>query len=229
MLETAIDHEVLGAEKQRKERLARFTFLWLVSLIPRKSANLVMMSLKQAISDSADLELCIAGNGSEDARLKNIVCELDLESRVRFLGWIEKAEVNSLMEQVNAFLFTSVRDTSGNVVLEALSNSLMEQVNAFLFTSVRDTSGNVVLEALSRGLPVLALNNQGVLEMCDDEGVCLIQPEGIDDTIQAMAEGMKRLQKYSEYSKRIGEVGQKESSRSIDLGKLRSKDGFMVS
>ena len=201
MLETAIDHEVLGAEKQRKERLARFTFLWLVSLIPRKSANLVMMSLKQAISDSADLELCIAGNGSEDARLKNIVCELDLESRVRFLGWIEKAEVNSLMEQVNAFLFTSVRDTSGNVVLEALS----------------------------RGLPVLALNNQGVLEMCDDEGVCLIQPEGIDDTIQAMAEGMKRLQKYSEYSKRIGEVGQKESSRSIDLGKLRSKDGFMVS
>ena len=160
-----------------------------------------MMSLKQAISDSADLELCIAGNGSEDARLKNIVCELDLESRVRFLGWIEKAEVNSLMEQVNAFLFTSVRDTSGNVVLEALS----------------------------RGLPVLALNNQGVLEMCDDEGVCLIQPEGIDDTIQAMAEGMKRLQKYSEYSKRIGEVGQKESSRSIDLGKLRSKDGFMVS
>jgi len=201
MLETAIDHEVLGAEKQRKERLARFTFLWLVSLIPRKSANLVMMSLKQAISDSADLELCIAGNGSEDARLKNIVCELDLESRVRFLGWIEKAEVNSLTEQVNAFLFTSVRDTSGNVVLEALS----------------------------RGLPVLALNNQGVLEMCDDEGVCLIQPEGIDDTIQAMAEGMKRLQKYSEYSKRIGEVGQKESSRSIDLGKLRSKDGFMVS
>ena len=201
MLETAIDHEVLGAEKQRKERLARFTFLWLVSLIPRKSANLVMMSLKQAISDSADLELYIAGNGSEDARLKNIVCELDLESRVRFLGWIEKAEVNSLMEQVNAFLFTSVRDTSGNVVLEALS----------------------------RGLPVLALNNQGVLEMCDDEGVCLIQPEGIDDTIQAMAEGMKRLQKYSEYSKRIGEVGQKESSRSIDLGKLRSKDGFMVS
>jgi len=201
MLETAIDHEVLGAEKQRKERLARFTFLWLVSLIPRKSANLVMMSLKQAISDSADLELCIAGNGSEDARLKNIVCELDLESRVRFLGWIEKAEVNSLMEQVNAFLFTSVRDTSGNVVLEALS----------------------------RGLPVLALNHQGVLEMCDDEGVCLIQPEGIDDTIQAMAEGMKRLQKYSEYSKRIGEVGQKESSRSIDLGKLRSKDGFMVS
>jgi len=182
MLETAIGHEVLGAGKQRKERFPRFTFLWLGRLIPRKSANFGIMSLKQAISDGADLELCIAGNGSEDARLKNIVCELDLDSRVRILGRIEKAEVNSLTDQVNAFLFTSVRDTSGNVVLEALS----------------------------RGLPVLALNHQGVLEMCDDEGACLIQPEGIDDTIQAMAEGMKRLQKYSEYSKRIGEVGQKK-------------------
>lgn len=94
MLETVIDHEVLGAEKQRKERLSRFTFLWLGSLIPRKSANLGIMSLKQAISDGADLELCIAGNGGEDVRLKNIVCELDLESRVRCWESSHRSDTN---------------------------------------------------------------------------------------------------------------------------------------
>jgi glycosyltransferase involved in cell wall biosynthesis len=39
--------------------------------------------------------------------------------------------------------------------------------SVFLFTSLQDTSGNVVLEAMANGLPVVALNHQGVAEMMD--------------------------------------------------------------
>jgi glycosyltransferase involved in cell wall biosynthesis len=39
---------------------------------------------------------------------------------------------------------------------------LFESADAFIFTSLRDSFGSVVLEAMSYGLPVITLNHQGV-------------------------------------------------------------------
>ena len=41
--------------------------------------------------------------------------------------------------------------------------------NALAFTSLRDTSGNVVLEALAHGLPVICLDHQGVRDIVTPE------------------------------------------------------------
>jgi glycosyltransferase involved in cell wall biosynthesis len=38
----------------------------------------------------------------------------------------------------------------------------MERADLFCFTSLRDTSGNVVLEALAAGVPVVCFDHQGV-------------------------------------------------------------------
>ena len=41
--------------------------------------------------------------------------------------------------------------------------------DGFVFTSLRDTSGNVVLEAMAVGLPVIAFRHHGVAEMTTDQ------------------------------------------------------------
>ena len=187
MLETAVDRDVLIGNEGGEERLSRFTFLWLGGLIPRKAANLGILGLKEAIGNGADVELWIAGNGSEEERLKKLVSDEDLNERVQFLGRIEKAEVNALMDRANAFLFTSVRDTSGNVVLEAMS----------------------------RGLPVLALCHQGVQVMCDAESAYLVQPGRVEETIREIGVGMQKLQEDPALAARLCESGRKKVAREL--------------
>lgn len=184
MLETAVERDVLIENKRGEGRLPRFTFLWLGSLIPRKAANIGILALKEAIGNGADVELWIAGNGSEEKHLKKLVCDEGLSERVQFLGRIEKAEVNAMMDRVDAFLFTSVRDTSGNVVLEAMS----------------------------RGLPVLALCHQGVREMCDAESAYLVPPGSVEETIRGIGVGMQKLQEDPVLAKRLSENGKKKIS-----------------
>lgn len=184
MLETAVEREVVVEKARGGDRLPRFTFLWLGSLIPRKAANIGILALKESVENGADVELWIAGNGSEKEHLKKLVRDEGLSERVQFLGRIEKAEVNALMDRVDAFLFTSVRDTSGNVVLEAMS----------------------------RGLPVLALCHQGVREMCDNESAYLVPPGNVEDTIREIGMGMKKLQEDPAFAKELSENGKKKIS-----------------
>lgn len=187
MLETAVDRDVLIGNEGGEERLPRFTFLWLGGLIPRKAANLGILGLKEAIRNGADVELWIAGNGSEEERLKKLVSDEDLNDRVQFLGRIDKAEVNALMDRADAFLFTSVRDTSGNVVLEAMS----------------------------RGLPVLALCHQGVQVMCDAESAYLVQPGRVEETIREIGVGMQKFQEDPALATRLCESGRKKVAREL--------------
>ena len=44
----------------------------------------------------------------------------------------------------------------------------MQSAELFCFTSLRDTSGNVVLEALAAGVPVVCFDHQGAGDMVSD-------------------------------------------------------------
>ncbi len=56
----------------------------------------------------------------------------------------------------------------GHVPFESV-NSFYREADIFIFTSLRDTSGNVILEALREGVPVVCLDHQGAGDIvnCD--------------------------------------------------------------
>ena len=179
MLETAIDEGALKKGNVSESQNPEFTFLWLGGLIPRKAGNLAILALGKAIRNGARIHLWFAGSGSEEKKWKELVATEGLGEHVRFLGRIQKSEIDSLMDQVNALIFTSVRDTSGNVVLEAMS----------------------------RSLPVLALHHQGVREMCDDSCAVLVEPSSVEETIDGLAEGMMRLAENPDRAREMGLKG----------------------
>ena len=49
-----------------------------------------------------------------------------------------------------------------------MSNLFFES-DVFVFTSLRDTTGSVVLEALAAGVPVVAPDHQGVGDVVNDD------------------------------------------------------------
>ena len=184
MLETAIDSRDLVRREEPGADKVGFTFLWLGGIIPRKAGNLAILALNQALGESDQINLWFAGGGSEEANLRSLVSDLGLGERVSFLGRVRKSEVNSLMDAVDALVFTSVRDTSGNVVLEAMS----------------------------RSLPILAIRHQGVREMCDDSCAVLVEPGDVDETVAGFASGMVFLANNPSLAGQMGLNGQRRIS-----------------
>lgn len=65
----------------------------------------------------------IVGQGPEEARLKRLTRRLKIEDKVCFISWLTREELFSKMRQCDAFLFPSLRDGGGAVVVEAMASS----------------------------------------------------------------------------------------------------------
>lgn len=180
MLETAVD----PASISKQQRLPRpadalLRVLWLGQWEPRKAAVLALHALAIALEAAPDIRLIFAGSGPEESRMRTEAARLGISEQVDFLGRVPKAEVNALMD-----------------------NS-----DAFLFTSIRDTSGNVVLEAMSRALPVIAVWHQGVREICDPASALLVEPTTPEETARGLAACLVRLRQEEGLGERIGAAG----------------------
>jgi len=85
--------------------------------------------------------------------------------------------------------------------------SLFQSADAFLFTSLRDSSGSVVLEAMAQALPVITLNHQGVGALVPEEAGIKVPVTTPAATVEALAEAIRRLAISPEMRQRMGEVG----------------------
>lgn len=86
-------------------------------LSPEKGFDLLIEAVSRTIARSADLELWIAGEGPERARLESL--STATADRVKLLGF--RDDVRSLFEAFDIFALSSIREGLPNVVLEAMA------------------------------------------------------------------------------------------------------------
>ncbi len=106
------------------ERPARpdLTLLWAGRLHPRKGLVLALEALARATDVPA--RLLVAGDGPLRVQSERMASALGLASRVTFLGAVAWQRLPELFRRVDAFLFTSLRDTTGTVLFEAMAHAL---------------------------------------------------------------------------------------------------------
>jgi glycosyltransferase involved in cell wall biosynthesis len=85
--------------------------------VPLKGLALAL----RALTLLPEWRMTICGHGPDQRRLKRLAARLNVESRVRFVGWKPRAEVASLMRRTDVFVFPSLHDEGGFVVAEALA------------------------------------------------------------------------------------------------------------
>ena len=62
--------------------------------------------------------------GREKNNWKRKVLDYNLDQYIKIHGWVNHSKMNSIYKSNDVFIFPSLHDSSGNVLLEALSNSL---------------------------------------------------------------------------------------------------------
>lgn len=155
-LETAISAPVLNGEKVHN---SQWNILWVGQLESRKALQILIDAI--ALMKQKDPELysmttvTVIGTGPNEEELKNLCQNLEVEEKLKFTGPIPYTAVQQAYKSADLFAFTSVQDTSGNVLLEAMAN----------------------------GVPCIAFNHQGAREILSQGGGILINANCYKDAV----------------------------------------------
>lgn len=97
--------------------------LYVGRVVRAKGVRDAVRALAQ-LADLPGVTLDVVGEGDDRAACQREARQLGVAARVRFHGWLDRAGVASCYARADAFLFPSLREASGSVVIEALSHGL---------------------------------------------------------------------------------------------------------
>lgn len=176
ILETGINSSNLNTVKKSYNEKIRI--LWVGKLIYRKGLRLLIEAFIK-VKDKEKYEIIIVGDGDLEKKYINIVKENNLQDYFVFKGAISYEDTLKEYRNADIFIFTSLRDTSGNVVLEAMSNSLpiislnhhgaSDILNNECAIKIDICSKNQVIDDLSKAIELLG-NNSELREIKGKEG-----------------------------------------------------------
>ena len=130
----------------------------------RKALDLLLMALAR-LPESVQCEVRIVGGGRAGPRWKKLAERLNVEHRCSWLGG------------------TSYEETLKQY----------DWADVFAFPSLRDTVAAVVMEALSHGVPMIALDHQGVAEIVTNDCGIKIPVTTVPRVAQGIADALARL------------------------------------
>jgi glycosyltransferase involved in cell wall biosynthesis len=111
----SVAKEQLGIKEDRKMIFS------LGRLNEVKRIDILVKAMNLLKEKHPDLVLYVAGKGHEEAALKALVKELDLEERIKFLGFVPPEKIGSYFAASEFFVFHSQFETFGMVLAEAMS------------------------------------------------------------------------------------------------------------
>jgi glycosyltransferase involved in cell wall biosynthesis len=134
----AADNHLLPTKSRAPNEPLRI--LWSGWMTPNKALHLLLRAAAIASREVA-IDITVLGKGSEESTNRRLAERLGISSKVHFRGWLPHDE----------------------------ALRCYDQSHCFAFTSLRDTTGTVLLEAMSRGAPPICLDHQGASELVTSE------------------------------------------------------------
>lgn len=160
----------LSPKKPRNSAMrdrARLELLYVGRLLPWKGVHLTLKALAMLGESPANVHLTVIGSGYDHARLKKLADRLKVDELVSWVSWMRREELIGVYSNFDLFMFPSLHDSGGSVVLEAL-----------MF-----------------GLPVVCLDLGGPGIAVNDDCGKVIQATGVDEAgvVGAIATFLRRV------------------------------------
>lgn len=93
-------------------------------LLGWKGAHLAIRAVAQAIAQGVPVEFTLLGKGPFEPELRRVAASLNIQDRISWVNQLPQQELFAMYQTMHCFLFPSLHDSSGNVVLEAQANGL---------------------------------------------------------------------------------------------------------
>jgi glycosyltransferase involved in cell wall biosynthesis len=184
-LETAVVLPGRPSPPRSRDRADPFTVLWVGGLILLKAPRLALDALAELKQRGVAFRANFVGTGELEGAMREWARALGLDAQVSMVGRAPYADMSTWYARSDAFLFTGLHDTSGNVVLEAMSH----------------------------GLPVVTLDQHGAGEMVDADCGLKVRIVKREQVVADLASSLARLAADPDLSRRLGEAGRRRVER----------------
>ena len=186
------DLDLLKSKEGKVEDKNKFKILSAGKLLNIKGFDLALRAFGIFSKGKSDVKLSIVGNGPQLPYLKNLAKKLNLDGKVEFEGWKPRKEL-----------------------LKELRSS-----DVFLFPSLRDGGGQVVVEAMAASKPVVCLDIAGPGFHISKEWGIKIKPTSPQEAIKGMAEALEKLYSNKEIRINLGRKARKRAEDFYHWDKL---------
>lgn len=162
------------------------------TLIRVKGFGLTIKSFKEFSKFHPDSRLTIYGSGPEEPRLRKLIEQVHLEDKVKLPGAVPR-----------------------DVLMERIASC-----DVFLFPSLRDGGGTVVVEAMAMGRPVVCLDIGGPgMHITEDCGI-KVAPSSPKEAVHGLAEALERLYLDRELGSQMGKAARDRAAQNYHWDKL---------
>lgn len=136
-------------------------------LLGWKGAHLAIRAVAQATAKGVPVEFTLLGKGPFEPELRRVATALGLHDSVRWVSHLPQQELYVLYQTMHCFLFPSLHDSGGTVVLEAQC----------------------------RGLPVICLDIGGPATLVTPETAMVVATHGLNEAavIDGLADALEML------------------------------------
>lgn len=136
-------------------------------LLGWKGAHLAIRAVAQAVAQGVPVEFTLLGKGPFEPELRKMAALVGLQDSIRWVSHMPQQELFALYQTMHCFLFPSLHDSSGNVVLEAQAN----------------------------GLPVICLDLGGPATLVTPDTAIVVATRGRDEAgaVQGLANALRKL------------------------------------
>jgi glycosyltransferase involved in cell wall biosynthesis len=139
-----------------------------------------------------EAQFTIVGDGPERARLENLIQDLGIEKQVLLTRWTPRQDLLAMMRRCDAFLFPSLRDGGGAVVVEAMAAAK----------------------------PVICMDLAGPGWHVTEECGIKIPARSPDETVELMAQALERLYQDRELCAKMGVAGRARAEQAYSWDRL---------
>lgn len=173
-----IAQEYIPQQLPTRSASKELRLLWVGSPIARKGCSLAIESLSK-VSPAIPWKLTVVGYSTSNRDLMTRIEELGIESKVDCIGRISWSELKK----------------------EYLNNDV------FLFTSLQNSLGAQLLEAMACGLPIITLDHQGARDFVPDCAGIKVPVTQPTETVNALSQAVEYMYNNSERRLKMSGVG----------------------
>lgn len=102
---------------------AKYLFCTVARLAKEKNLTFLfrVLAARKRAGGKSDFRYVLVGEGPEEKRLRKLAAKLDLEKEIYFAGRVPNGEIKNYCRASDLFLFSSLSETQGIVLLEAMA------------------------------------------------------------------------------------------------------------
>jgi glycosyltransferase involved in cell wall biosynthesis len=177
-LDSGLPEDYIPQEPPSRSTSVELKLLWVGGIYPRKGLRLALECLSQ-VNPLIPYKMTILGDGVESHYVPSWLEEFGVENHVVYRGRVSWIEVKK----------------------EYLESDV------FLFTSLRDSFGGQLLEAMAHALPIISLNHQGARDFVPERAGIKAPMNNPTETVKALAQAIEYMFNHPKEREEMGRIG----------------------